>query len=482
MNTSKTKMNKHQNNFWRWLVGGLLLSGVVIALVVLGVGLAGWLAIPLFWVLIILFFWLVAGGGLLLHEVKQSSGALIKLAWLGLLGVWLVHSLGVLVPETGFDAVWYHLPVIARFLELGKIQYLPELYQSANPLLTDLLFLLGFQAGGELGAKLVAFGLGLCLLLVCCALARTFLESRWWLVWFLISVSLIQPVAWQSSSVYVDIGKAVWELGAVYFLFQWREKGWHWWLVLAGVMVGAALATKATTFALLPVFLVIILVLQPNSGWRSHLLSGVSFIVGVLVAAAPFYLYIWLAVGSPWQSLAIHFGKLEEIGGESSIMTYLVERAISLPLSWWYLTIQARDYVSVLLLIFLPLVVWQWPAIKRNINGTVLTSLTIFALAQWLIWWFTPPTSTRYAMAGFIVLLLLCFKAAEQLAAQSKNQHWQLALSAAVIIASVWHLLPRLVVAGRNARYLQQPDKAAYIRQFYDGNSDNHLKKWHQLP
>src|SRR5258708_1946884 len=96
--------------------------------------------------------------------------------------IWFIHLLGVFVPETGFDAVWYHLPIVSEFAKLHRVMYLPDFYQSLNPLWSDLIFLHGYQLAGEIGAKFVAYIFGLSFLFVSYQLAREVMNRRWALI------------------------------------------------------------------------------------------------------------------------------------------------------------------------------------------------------------------------------------------------------------------------------------------------------------
>lgn len=470
------------NNRLLFSISILLTSGIGLSLFTFLLGRVGLLQLPVFWVLIIPLISLFVAIAFFLNRAGQSMQIEVVAGWVALAAIWLVHFLGVLVPETGFDAVWYHLPVIETFLKLGKITYIPELYQSINPLLTDLIFLLGFQAAGELGTKVVAYGCGIIFLICCYLLAECFLKNQLWTIWFLVSVSLIQPVSWQVSSVYVDLMKAGWELASLLFILLFsRNKSMTAYLILAGFFLGAAVATKAFTLLMVPIFIVLIVVAQAKVGLAKMVQNSAIFLMSAFLIAAPFYFYTQQSVGTPFYTLLIHVDKLDEIGGESSLLVYLLDRVQSLPYAWWYIVVEARDYVSILLVLLLPIFIWQLPNLIKSKNATQIWLLLIFASSQLVLWWIVPPLSTRYAVGGFVIVLLLFFIATESFLMQQRNSSWQRTVLLVVIIATAWHLLPRLVITHRTMMYLLQPNKEQYLSQFYDGNIDHHLKKWHHL-
>ena len=100
-----------------------------------------------------------------------------------------------------------------------------------------------------------------------------------------------------------------------------------------------------------------------------------------------------------------------------------------------------------------------------------------FSILQWLIWWYLPPLSTRYALSGFITLSLIQIYLVSQM---KKRQMTKIILS--LVVVSIWlNILPRFYVNLRSMTYiLGFQTKKQYIEQFYDGWADNVLKKWYQ--
>ena len=122
-----------------WLVLSWLVIGVISSL-------AGFLGLlrPGLSLLLIVPSVLLCGMGWKVIQHWKDASLILKILLVVLGGLWLMHSVGVLMPETGFDAVWYHLPIILRNMEVGSFVYQPALYQSLNPLFSDTLFLLGW--------------------------------------------------------------------------------------------------------------------------------------------------------------------------------------------------------------------------------------------------------------------------------------------------------------------------------------------------
>lgn len=399
-----------------------------------------------------------------------------KLLWTGLIVVWLSHLIGVFTPEVGFDAVWYHLPVAKAIIKAGRLVYLPELYQSVNPLISDLIFTVGYFLGGELGVKVVAYFFGLSLSVSLYQLARQFLSKKWAL-WVCLVVSTFQVVAWQSSSFYVDVAKASWEVWSLYFLLRWgrttgvsRTKN----LLFSAIFFGFSLGTKLFSLLLWPWWLGIVWWRrnQKLQAWLECLLFGLVSVLPPL----PFYWFAWRTTGHPFYSLVVHLKQLGRIGAGVSLWAHLGQRSLVL----YQLPVRlllARDYASLILIVFLPFLIKFRHRIWRQKEKRILLLFTIW---QVIIWWYLPPLSTRYALSGFVVWALL---SVQVVAWQVKDKpDYYLPLLITLTMSFLVSFAPRFYVNYRSWRYLSgQQTKKQYLQQFLDGNIDQPLKAWHQV-
>ncbi len=456
-----------------WFVVGLLVS------------VSGWLGLlgaPLQLLLLLPLMVLIYELQQIWSEL-QHSPRLRTLALLLAL-IWISHAIQVFVPETGFDAVWYHLPVAAADIAAGKFVFMPELYQSANPLFSDSIFFLGFMLSGELGAKGVAYLLGLSLVLISYKLAKTLLSPAWALL-AAAMVSVMQGVTWQSASFYVDVALAMWLLGAIgctltstthtsakptaavlpISLLKIPPA-----LIVSSMFLGAALATKLFAILYLPLFAWIY--------WqrtRSVRLTGILLLLAGLVLL-PYLVFAAIHLGNPFYSIFNHVAGISAIGAPT-----LVSQIISATASLWYSPIAillSRDYISPMVILTVPALVWLMRS--RRVLHEAERLLGLFVINSWLIWWYVPPRSTRYALAGFIVLLLLLIKwAREYFVAKG----WKPAILYIACVCCVLLLvIPRIMVNVRSARYLTgMQSKTDYISQFKDGWIDAPLTTWHQL-
>ncbi len=389
--------------------------------------------------------------------------------------IWLSHFIQVLVPETGFDAIWYHLPVADSIIKHGKIVFSPELYQSLNPLFSDLFFIFGYFLLGSTGTKIIAFIFAIFLMIATYKLSRIFLSSR--LSFGVVSlVSTFQVVSWQSSSFYVDVAKAFWEILAIYFILKSIDSDKTSEKLKASLAFGASLATKLFSVFLLPVYYLIVAKIFSLNKKSSSFKSRLQLILILLLPLSlPAYFYInsYLITGNPFYSFSIHLNKLSEIGGKANFVEYLLSRSLYLPSSPIKI-IFVRDYVSPLIPLLLIPVLFK---IKKIIKDKKLFVLFIFSMSQWLLWWYLPPLSTRYALSGFIALFILEISVLKRYFSTKITEKKILVV---LVIFATLNFTPRLLVNYRSLRFLfGNQTERQYIEQFYDGSIDQKLKNWY---
>src|SRR5512139_1465784 len=85
-------------------------------------------------------------------------GAIESFALLLTAGFLALSLLLCLAPETGKDALIYHLAVPKQYLKAGGFRFLPGNIFSNSPLLPEMLYLLALFLRGEVLAKLLHFG------------------------------------------------------------------------------------------------------------------------------------------------------------------------------------------------------------------------------------------------------------------------------------------------------------------------------------
>ena len=135
----------------------------------------------------------------------------------------IVNMVGVLGPELGFDALWYHLTIPKIYLSQNKIFFIPGslFYYSAMPKLTEMLYLVSlvFSPIGTL-AKLIHFSFGILSAIALYRLAKRYLKTRESLLTVLIFYTTL-IVGWQSITAYIDLTRTFFEILALDLFLRW---------------------------------------------------------------------------------------------------------------------------------------------------------------------------------------------------------------------------------------------------------------------
>lgn len=153
---------------------------------------------------------------------------------------------GALAPPIAGDALCYHLELPKSFLAEHRLAFLPYHDNSTFPLLTEMLYLWGLALDGGVCAQLVHWAVGVLLMLATVLLAAPLLGRPW--AWAAGTVVVLTPgLNNQMTAPLSDVALTLWTTLAL--AAWWRatvnDEGRRW-LLLAGLMAGAALGTKYT--------------------------------------------------------------------------------------------------------------------------------------------------------------------------------------------------------------------------------------------
>lgn len=290
---------------------GLIAAGLTLA----GLGAIGLLHVPLIGLLTLA----AAGYGLreLMREhgsfLPQSFGAEDDSAWAPppswLCRVLLVAAglacagslLGALAPPIAGDALCYHLELPKTFLAEHRLAYLPYHDNSTFPLLTEMLFLWGLALDGGVCAQLVHWAMGVLLMLATVLLATPVLGRPW--AWVAGAVVVLTPgLNNQMAAPLNDVALTLWTTLAL--AAWWRatvNDEDRRWLLIAGLMAGAALGTKYTALVFAAaVAATWVWALARQSSQRRLLLHG-ALVVGILASSVGGMWYLRAAMhrGNP---------------------------------------------------------------------------------------------------------------------------------------------------------------------------------------
>lgn len=329
----------------------------------------------------------------------------------------LVNFIGVLGPELGFDALWYHLTLPKIYLHESRIFYLPGslFYYSAMPKLTEMFYLLSLNISrfGIL-AKFIHFSFGILSAVVLFNLSRKYLNSKLSLLTVLIFYSSL-VVGWESITAYVDLTRTFFEILALEQFLLWNEKRKNENLINSAISLGLAISTKLIALATLPVFLILIL-------WKKKKLSSCFlYLVFSIFVPLPWFVFSYLYTKNPVYPI------LSGILDQS-------HKIVQLDLFRFFhdifaLLFRSPDPISPVYLIFLPLIIWEVARGKSKKFGI----LSLYVFLCFVFWYFTPRTGG----ARFILPYLPAFSLLTTGILSKYSKFWQKLLVLTVVFSSL---------------------------------------------
>ncbi len=209
-----------------------------------------------------------------------------------LLAFWLSVAIRVFLPESGADALSYHLPYAKSFAEAGGLVLEPYLRYPLNTLNFNLLFTLGFLFEGEILARMFSLYAGFLMVTGIYSVGLVFFDTVVATVaaWLFISSQLILNIM---TMAYIDVGFGLFILAAVFALLYYQKQGDKHYLSLLVIFLGVAMGTKYLGLLVVPSILAwLFLITQNKKQWATCVLM-------VLVVASPWYIRSWLISGNP---------------------------------------------------------------------------------------------------------------------------------------------------------------------------------------
>ena len=206
-----------------------------------------------------------------------------------------------LAPEIEYDALWYHLWLPAQWLAAGRpVDFVNE-FISLYPLGWEVLNGPALVLGGPGGAKLLHF---VCLPLTASAavaLARHAAPRASGHLVFALTVTA-PTMMWEASTAYVDLALTWLVTVAIVCVLRYRTEGDRRWLLVAGLIFGAALSVKHLGLIVLGLAVLALLAFptQVERGRLHGLRAGVLMTAIALALASPWYARAWSAARNPF--------------------------------------------------------------------------------------------------------------------------------------------------------------------------------------
>lgn len=369
------------------MFGIALLTGIF-GYTIFVLGLLGWLYREILLFIFILFFtliinsnWKVVSQNIrsVLFRVRHGDKAVIVVLVPLFFVQVCINTIGALGPELAFDALWYHLTFPKLYLLHHSIMYIPGglLYYSTMPKLGELLYTTALAIGPDISPKLVHFAFGL---LTTCALflfAHTFYSRAISLAVIVIFYANL-VVAWESTTAYIDLIRAFYEIMALWGFVFWWCKDEIKWLIISAVMVGLAIAVKLLALGSLFIFALLILY-KYGTDVKQSFLRILVYVCLSLFVVLPWFVYSYIHTGNP---LYPFFSTIYEVGVQANLLHPLFFFS-----EVFTLFTKAADPLSPIYIIVFPLIIIFFSQFRPEIK-----LVTIYSLLAIIVWYITPRT------------------------------------------------------------------------------------------
>jgi hypothetical protein len=274
----------------------------------------------------------------------------------------LVNLIGVLGPELGFDALWYHLSLPKLWLSEHLIRFIPgAVYKySVMPKLTETLYAGALAFPFPVLTKLIHFLFGLLILIPLYQLSRKFLSKNYsLLVLVIFYTNLI--VGWESTTAYVDLSRTFFEILALKLFMDNK-------IYRSAVILGLAVCTKLIALGSLPIFICLLLF------QKKSLPFALCYMLIAILIPAPWLIHAYISTGNPIYPF------LSAVYPAENISLNLKDL--------WDLFTQSPDPISPIYIISAPLLFIK----PINKWGRGVGELFLFTALALLIWFITPRT------------------------------------------------------------------------------------------
>lgn len=311
--------------------------------------------------------------------LKNKLTCLLLLLFITLI---FINLLGALGPETAFDSLWYHLTLPKLYLLNHSVYHIPGglLYYSDMPKLGELLYVSALAINGEIAAKMVHLLFGILTAVVIYRVTRSFYTPLISLLAVLIFYGNI-VVAWESTTAYIDLIRAFFEILALWAFIRWYDVSQPKWLLLTAIMIGLAISTKLLAGASLIIFSILLLwkLCRDKKPLNTIFITLGTFIFISLFIPLPWFLFSYINTGNPIYPL---FSEVFA-GINTKIFDSTLLDPITLITTFWNIFTRANDPMTPLYLIFIPIILFVYKRIPKKLSIVYFYSL--LALLLWYV-------------------------------------------------------------------------------------------------
>lgn len=344
----------------------------------------------------------------ILRFSQNDKAATFSLLLLSILAV--INFIGVLGPETSFDALWYHLTLPKLYIQEQSIRFIPGglLYYSVMPKLGEMFFIPSLMFGNEIWAKSIQFLFGILTTVIIYKISRRYFSLSLSLLAGLVFYSNI-VVAWESTVAYIDLIRAFFEIMALWAFLNWVDAKKSTWLYLSAAMVGFAISTKLLSLGSMFIFTTLIF----YSFWKEKNRHGKNIFASILV-----YWLLSMGIVLPWLFFSYQstgnfvypfFTSIYPVGTPYTLSS--LPHAVS---DFIRLFLFADDPISPIYLIVIPLLFVYFSKLKPQIK-----MIAYYVFLSLFFWHITPRTGggrfiLPYLPAFSILVIALLDQAREQ--------------------------------------------------------------------
>jgi hypothetical protein len=371
--------------------------------------------------LLILSLCALAAAGWLRKLSARPAIPHARLAWDRLASFFLGITIAagfflVLTPESGKDALIYHLAVPKLYLANQGFTFIPGNIFAGYPLLGEMHYVLALFLRNDILAKEIHYAI-LCGTLVGIGLfTRILMREHALPALSMLLFFSIPSVFMISHTAYNDLFVTLFALAAVYTFLRWSDDGTWGWIILCGIFSGSAAACKYTALLLTP--LGCLGILWSNTRGKKSALQAFQQIAVytclAFIAGCPFYIKNWILLGNPFYPFFYDlFGGLGWDSDQARMYDLFV-RTLGMGRGWmdylllpWNLSFRARidspQFDGILGPIFfltLPFLIgkrhWETP-----VRVLIVYTLTTF------LFWASSAQQIRYLIPLFALLAIV---------------------------------------------------------------------------
>jgi hypothetical protein len=207
-----------------------------------------------------------------------------------------------MTPETGKDALIYHLAAPKLYLLHQGFYFIPGNVFAGYPLLGEMHYLLALFLQDDILAKAMNYAVLIGILLGIGLFARSLMSGHAFPATSMLIFASIPSVFFISHTAYNDLFVAFFTLAALYTFLRWTEGAGVDWLIMCGIFSGSAAACKYTALLLTPLGClgVLWLLYRRKAGVIPALRHTAIYVCAAFVAGSPFYLKNWIVTGNPF--------------------------------------------------------------------------------------------------------------------------------------------------------------------------------------